>query len=138
MSQTTPKTITLNQLYEESGIEKYCTLDEFRKMWNRLTATFIRDGLGMGKRVKLPFGLGTFISTLYKPKSYKIDKQKSKEYGVEYYDTWNELNGLKIMVKWYNAYNFYPNTFYYTYILNGRMFKLLRKYTGENNLTQRI
>lgn len=137
MSQTTPKIITLKQLYEEAGIEKYCDYKGFLKLWKDLGKMFIRDGLGRGKSVKMPFSLGTLKPSLYKPSTFKVDKQLSKKYNTEILDEWNELDGLKIKVLWFNAYNYYPSVAYLKFRLSTPLFKLLRQHTAIHKLTER-
>jgi len=137
MNQTTPKTITLKDIFDRSGAEKHCKFEEFKVIYDDLVSMLIRDGMGMGKKVKLPFGIGTLKPYIYKPKKYKVDKKKSKELGFEVYDEWTDLDGKKLRVMWLNAYNFYPTISFYTFIISGKMWKLLRKYTGEFKLTER-
>lgn len=138
MNQTTLKTISLKRIFEESDGEKYCTYIEFRDLWEELVEIIVREGLGMGKKVKFPFGIGTFKAFIYKPKKYKLDRKLTKEYGVDYYDEWTDLDGMRLKIMWLNAYNIYPNISYYIFSMSGTMFKLLRKYTGENKLTEKI
>lgn len=137
MSQTTPKTINLKYLYEEAKIDKHCTFEEFRKVWNDLVAMIVRDGWGMGKKVKLPFSIGVFKPVIRKPKEYKVDRELSRKLGFDVIDEWNDLDGYAVKILWFNSYRHYPNISYYKYKVSGKMYKLLRKYTAENKLTQR-
>lgn len=137
MSQTTLKTITLKNIFERSGAERHCTFEEFEVIYNELVSMLIRDGMGMGKKIKFPYGIGTLKPYIYKPKQYKIDRQQTKKLGFEVYDEWTDLDGRILKVMWLNAYNFYPTISFYRFKLSGKMWNLLRKYTGEFKLTER-
>jgi len=137
MNQTTPKTITLKYLYEEAKIDKYYTYEEFRKLWNDLVAMIVRDGWGMGKKVKLPFVIGVLKPVIRTPKKYSIDIELSRKLGFDVIDDCADMDGNIVKILWFTSFRHYPNILYYTYKMNGKIYRLLRKYTAENKLTGR-
>jgi len=135
MSRTTVKIITLKDIFHSVDGDEIMPYVEFRKEWSQLMHRVAWDGLGMGKKVKFPFGFGTLKPVLRKPKNLKVNKELSEKYGIEVLDELEDLGGRYVKVLWLNAYNRYPTISYYKMLISSPMKRKIRESTGIHKMT---